>query len=74
VGLACAAAALGAPACAAASVQQVLLPGPGPYPSQSPPLVAGGTLPPVSLPFTIRARADGRVLVGVGPGGLLGRG
>jgi hypothetical protein len=69
VGLAAAAAALAAPVCAAASVQQVLLPGPTPYPSQSPPLVTGGVLPPVSLPFTIRARADERVLAGVGPDG-----
>jgi hypothetical protein len=71
VGLAFAAAALAAPVCAAASVQQVLLPGPTPYPSQSPPLVAGGTLPRVSLPFTIRARADERVVAGVGPDGGL---
>jgi hypothetical protein len=69
VGLASAAAALAAPVCAAASVQQVLLPGPTPYPSQSPPLVAGGVLPAVSLPFTIRARADERVLAGVSPDG-----
>jgi hypothetical protein len=69
VGLAFAAAALTAPACAAASVQQVLLPGPTPYPSQSPPLAAKGTLSPVPLPFRIHARADEQVLVGVGPGG-----
>ena len=67
--MAFAAAALVLPARAAASVQQVLLPGPTPYPSQSPPLVAGGTLPAASLPFTIHARADERVLVGVGAGG-----
>jgi hypothetical protein len=69
VSLACAAAALAAPACAAASVQQVLLPGPAPYPSQSPPLIARGTLPSVALPFRIHARAAEHVLVGVGPGG-----
>jgi hypothetical protein len=71
VGLAGAALALAAPASATASVQQVLLPGPTPYPSQSPPLVARGASPPVSLPFTIRARADERVLAGVGPDGKL---
>jgi hypothetical protein len=69
--LAGAAVALAVPASAAASVQQVLLPGPTPYPTQSPPLVSGGVPPPVSLPFTIRARADQRVLAGVGPGGEL---
>ena len=69
MGLAFAAAALAAPVCAAASVQQVLLPGPTPYPSQSPPLATGGVLPPVSLPFRIRARADERVLAGVGADG-----
>jgi hypothetical protein len=68
-GLAVAAAALAVPACAAASVQQVLLPGPTPYPSQSPPLIARGTLSPVALPFKIHARADEQVRVGVGPGG-----
>jgi hypothetical protein len=71
LGLAGATVALAAPASAAASVQQVLLPGPTPYPTQSPPLVSGGAPPPVSLPFTIRARADQRVLAGVGPDGEL---
>jgi hypothetical protein len=62
---------LAAPASAAASVQQVLLPGPTPYPTQSPPLVAGGAPPPFSLPFAIRGRADERVLAGVGLDGKL---
>ena len=70
-GLAGAVAALAAPASAAASVQQVLLPGPTPYATQSPPLVAGGAPPPVSLPFAVRGRAVERVLAGVGPGGEL---
>jgi hypothetical protein len=69
VGLAGAVAALVAPASAAASVQQVLLPGPTPYPTQSPPLSIGAAPPAASLPFTIRARADERVLAGVGPAG-----
>lgn len=69
VGLAGAAAALAAPASAAASVQQVLLPGPTPYPTQSPPLVAGGAPPPASFPFAIRGQAAERVLAGVGPDG-----
>jgi hypothetical protein len=71
VGLAGAAVALAAPASAAASVQQVLLPGPTPYPTQSPPLVAGGAPAPVSFPFAIRGRAAERVLAGVGPDGRL---
>ena len=71
VGLAGAAAALAVPGSASASLQQVLLPGPTPYPTQSPPLVAGGAPPPVSLPFAVRGRAVERVLAGVGPGGEL---
>jgi hypothetical protein len=66
-----AAAALAAPASAAASVQQVLLPGPTPYPTQSPPLVAGSTSPTAPLPFAIHARADQRVLAGVDGDGRL---
>jgi hypothetical protein len=50
-------------------VQQVLLPGPTPYPTQSPPLAIGAAPPPRSLPFRIRARADERVLVSVAPDG-----
>jgi hypothetical protein len=71
VRLAGVAAALAAPASAAASVQQVLLPGPTPYPTQSPPLVAGGAPPPASFPFAIRGRAVERVLARVGPNGKL---
>lgn len=71
VGLVGAAAALAAPAPAPASVQQVLLPGPTPYPTQSPPLVAGGAPAPASLSFAIRGRAVERVVAGVGPNGKL---
>ena len=71
VGLAGAAAALAVPGSATASLQQVLLPGPTPYPTQSPPLVAGGAPPPVSRPFAVRGRAVVRVLAGVGPEGQL---
>jgi hypothetical protein len=71
VGLAGAAAALAVPGSATASLQQVLLPGPTPYPTQSPPLVAGGSPPPVSLPFAVRGQAVERVLAGVGPDGEL---
>jgi hypothetical protein len=69
--LAGAAAALAVPGSASASLQQVLLPGPTPYPTQSPPLVAGGAPPPVSLPFAVRGGAVERVLAGVGPDGEL---
>jgi hypothetical protein len=70
-GLAGAAVALAAPVSAAASVQQVQLPGPTPYPTQSPPLAVGGAPPPVALSVTIHARANERVLAGVGPDGEL---
>jgi hypothetical protein len=48
-----------------AATQQILLPGPTPYPTQSPPLTAAGTPPPVLLPFRVTASADERVSVGV---------
>jgi hypothetical protein len=54
---------------AGAAVQQVLLPGPTPYPTQSPPLVAAGAVPTRPLPFTIHARVAERVQAGVGPDG-----
>jgi hypothetical protein len=54
---------------AGAEVQQVLLPGPTPYPTQSPPLAAAGTVPTRPLPFTIHARVAERVHAGVGPDG-----
>ena len=57
--------ALVAPAGAAAEVQQVLLPGPAPYPTQSPPLITVGASPFASLPFRIHARSQQRVLAGV---------
>ncbi len=57
--------ALAAPLAASASTQQVLLPGPTPYPTQSPPLSTGGAPPPIFLPFRVRASADERVVAGV---------
>jgi len=54
---------------AGAAVEQVLLPGPTPYPTQSPPLVAAGAVPTRPLPFTIHARVAERVHAGVGPDG-----
>jgi hypothetical protein len=69
--LAGAAAALVAPATAVAAVQQVLLPGPTPYPTQSPPLPVGGTSQTKPLALTIHARVAERVLAGVGPDGGL---
>jgi len=71
LGLAAAAAGLAAPASTAASIQQVLLPGPTPYPTQSPPLAVGGAPPPAALSFAVHARAAERVRAGVGPGGEL---
>ena len=68
--LAGAAAALVAPATAVASVQQVLLPGPTPYPTQSPPLPVGGTSQS-TLALTVHARVAERVVAGVGPDGRL---
>ena len=63
------AAALATPASAGAIVEQVLLPGPTPYPTQSPPLSATGAGPVRPLPFTIHARVLERVHAGVGPHG-----
>ena len=54
---------------AGAAVEQVLLPGPTPYPTPSPPLVATGVVPTKPLPFTIHARVAERVHAGVGPDG-----
>ena len=64
-----AAAALGAPAAALASVQQVLLPGPTPYPTPSPPLVTVAAPPTATLPFRIHASSDQHVVAGVDPDG-----
>jgi hypothetical protein len=58
-------AALLAPAAALADVQQVLLPGPTPYPTPSPPLVTGGAPPWATLTFKIHSSTDQRVRSGV---------
>ena len=57
--------ALLAPAAALADVQQVLLPGPTPYPTASPPLATVGAPPWATLTFKIHASSDQRVWVGV---------
>ena len=57
--------ALLAPATALADVQQVLLPGPTPYPTPSPPLATVGPPPWATLTFKIHASSDQRVRVGV---------
>jgi hypothetical protein len=57
--------ALGLPLTAGAATQQILLPGPTPFPTQSPPLVTGNAPPSVLLPFRVTAKADERVAVGV---------
>jgi hypothetical protein len=67
--LAVAVAAVAAPAPAAGSVQQVLLPGPTPYPTASPPLLVNGASPTRPLAFTVHAGAAERVLAGVAPDG-----
>ena len=59
------AAALVAPAAALADVQQVLLPGPTPYPTASPPLATVGAPPWATLTFKIHAHTDQRVHAGV---------
>ena len=66
---AAAVAALLAPAAALADVQQVLLPGPTPYPTPSPPLVTGGAPPWATLTFKIHASTDQRVRTGVDESG-----
>jgi hypothetical protein len=67
--LAAAALAVGLPRPAAAATQQILLPGPTPFPTQSPPLVTANAPPSVLLPFRVTAKADERVAVGVDPAG-----
>jgi hypothetical protein len=62
---AAAVAALLVPAAALADVQQVLLPGPTPYPTASPPLVTGGAPPWANLTFKIHSSTDQRVRTGV---------
>jgi hypothetical protein len=60
-----AAAALLAPAAALADVQQVLLPGPTPFPTPSPPLVTVGAPPWATLTFKIHASTEQLVRAGV---------
>ena len=67
--LAVGAAALLAPAAALADVQQVLLPGPTPYPTPSPPLVTNGAPPWANLTFRVHARAAQRIVTGVDAAG-----
>jgi len=67
--IAAAAGALLAPATALADVQQVLLPGPTPYPSPSPPLQTVGAPPWANLTFKIHARSDQRIRAGVDASG-----
>ena len=54
-----------APAAALADVQQVLLPGPTPFPTPSPPLQTVGAPPWATLTFKIDAHSDQRVRAGV---------
>lgn len=63
--LAAGAAALLAPAAALADVQQVLLPGPTPFPTASPPLAAVSAPPWATLTFKIHASSDQRIRAGV---------
>jgi hypothetical protein len=63
--LAAVAGALLAPAAALADVQQVLLPGPTPFPTPSPPLQTVGAPPWARLTFKIHATSDQRVHAGV---------
>ena len=67
--IAAAAAALLAPAAALADVQQVLLPGPTPFPTPSPPLQTVGAPPWANLTFKIHASSDQRVRAGVDASG-----
>ena len=61
--------ALLAPAIALADVQQVLLPGPTPYPTPSPPLQTVGAPPWANLTFKIHASSDQRIRAGVDASG-----
>ncbi len=54
---------------AAAQTQQALLPGPTPYPTESPPLVSKNSAPPAYLAFRVRARSTQRVLVAMDESG-----
>jgi hypothetical protein len=68
--LAVAAAAVCVPG-SAATIQQVLLPGPTPYPTQSPPLTSGAAPPRTELGFRLRATSVQRVVAGIRPDGGL---
>jgi hypothetical protein len=67
--IAAAAGALLAPATALADVQQVLLPGPTPYPTPSPPLQTVGAPPWANLTFKIHVSSDQRIRAGVDASG-----
>jgi hypothetical protein len=67
--LAASVAAAAVPASAVGSVQEVLLPGPTPYPTASPPLLVNGASSAQPLAFTVHAGAVERVLAGVAPDG-----
>lgn len=54
---------------AAQPTQQVVLPGPVPYPTDSPPLVGRGALPPGYIAPGLRIDSTERVRVGVDPSG-----
>ncbi|HKG43580.1 MAG TPA: hypothetical protein VKB10_04990 [Gaiellaceae bacterium] len=62
--LAAAVAALAAPAAGLAETQQVLLPGPAPYATPSPPLATVAPPPWANLTFRIHSRSDQQVRVG----------
>ena len=56
--------AVAAPASVSGAVQQVLLPGPTPYPTPSPPLQVNGASPASPLAFTVHGGVVERVLGG----------
>jgi hypothetical protein len=60
-----AAAGLAVAAPAAAQTQQALLPGPTPYPTDSPPLFSANAPAPAFLPYNVHIRSAERVLVGI---------
>jgi hypothetical protein len=56
---------LAAAAPAGAQTQQALLPGPTPYPTDSPPLVSANAPAPAFLPYNVHIRSVERVRVGI---------
>ena len=60
---------LAARAAAQGPTQQVVLPGPVPYPTESPPLIGGGALPPGFLAFGLHVASIERIRVGVDASG-----